>query len=56
MGIVHDYSTLDLALMVPYAKTFPIMSSHQFSRFLHMTHTAALRIQGYNALVLDAYI
>lgn len=52
--IVYYYGTLDLAFMVPWAKTCPIMPSEQFSRFLHFTQTSAPRIQGYVALVSHA--
>lgn len=56
VGRVHSYCTLDLALIVLWAKTYPIRSSHQFCRFLHLTWTAFLRIQGYNAFVSHTYV
>lgn len=56
IGIIHCYCTLDLALMVLWAEVCPTRSSHQFSRFLHLTQTAVPEIQGYNALVSHAYV
>lgn len=51
IAIVYCYCTLDLALMVLWAKVCPTRSSLQFFRFLHLTQTAVPEIPGYNALV-----
>lgn len=53
---VHCYCTLDLALMVLWAKVCPTRSSHQFSRVLDLTQTAVPEPQGYNALVSHACV
>lgn len=52
--IVQYNGTLDLAFMVPWAKTCLIMPSEQLSRFLHLTQTSAPRIQSYVTLVSHA--
>lgn len=55
IGTVHCYCTLDLALTVLWARVCPTRSSPVF-QVLHLTQTAMPEVQGYNALVLRAYV